>query len=88
MSPDDMIESAVVIFNVPREILLNGCRQQPAVDARHALAYALYQRGHSYSAIGRLLHRDHTTVMYAVARAERLAAADYDYALDLLALLD
>ena len=40
-------------------------KSQDVVNARWLVMHMLYQRGYSLSEIGRLLNRDHTTVMHA-----------------------
>lgn len=63
------------------ETFLQGCRfsladlqapdRRAAVSAaRHELMWRLRQAGWSYPKIGRLLHRDHSTVMYGVREHE------------------
>jgi chromosomal replication initiation ATPase DnaA len=77
-------------FGVERELLLGVTRQAEVTLARHA-AMALAQRCLAYSLprIGRLLHRDHTTVLHGVRRITRLAEEDAAFAarLDRLATL-
>ena len=47
-------------------------RQRPVVEARQALMWLLHHRaGLTYGAIGRLLSRDHTTVIHGVAAEDR-----------------
>lgn len=75
------IQAAATIFEVsPRAI--TGARGTPRVAlARHAAIAALYSRYEtSYSELGRLFGRDHTTVMYAVARAGILSQDDEEFA--------
>lgn len=57
-------------------------RQADIVAARHAVCWiARHLTRHSYPTIGaRLGGRDHTTVMHGVDHADRLRAADIDYA--------
>jgi hypothetical protein len=47
-------------------------RSRAVVDARQALMFALWDGGMSYSAIGRLLGRHHTTIMHGVSQAKAL----------------
>ena len=39
-------------------------RRKNSVDARHELMAKLYMQGMTYSKIGRLMHKDHSTVMH------------------------
>lgn len=47
-------------------------QQRPLVYARWAFMAAMYRRGASYERIGRLINRDHSTVIYGVRKAEKL----------------
>ncbi|WCT72077.1 hypothetical protein PQ455_10495 [Sphingomonas naphthae] len=54
-------------------------RRQPAI-VRSAVAWVVRKAlGYSYARIGRLLKRDHTTIVYMMASAEKRRAADPDY---------
>ena len=66
---------------MPRDLVLGVTRQADAVLARH-VAMALAQRCLAYSLprIGRLLARDHTTVLHGVRRIARMAADDAAFA--------
>lgn len=68
-------------FGVTLEDLLSERRQAPIAEARQA-AMALAQRCLSYSLpkIGRLLRRDHTTVLHGIRCMARRCAADPDFA--------
>jgi chromosomal replication initiation ATPase DnaA len=48
--------------------------------ARFAVYKAMRIRGWSFSQIGQLMNRDHTTVMHGVTRAEYYIEKDPDYA--------
>ena len=64
-------------------------RARRIAHARFAVAWALRQHDPdcSFATIGALLGgRDHTTILYAIERAEQLACADADYALRLAGL--
>jgi hypothetical protein len=60
---------AAELATTPAEVLTSS-RRAGVVRARFAVARALALRGLSYAAIARLLERDHTTIMDAIARAE------------------
>lgn len=68
-------------FEIPIRALLGRGRQKSIARARLALYAGLYRACEtSYPEIGRLLKRDHTTVLYGVREAEAAAVADPDYA--------
>ena len=52
-----------------------------AVPARHAAMYLCHQEGHTWSAIGRAMSRDHSTVLKGADKAKaRLDKMDVRYA--------
>lgn len=51
---------------IPVSAILGRVREPDVVAARHRLFSELYATGLSFSAIGRCLGFDHTTVLYAV----------------------
>lgn len=87
---DELISHAARIFQIDRAELLSGCRRREVAWARQALAYALYRSTDlSYERIGQLLAgREHSTIIYAVRVAELRAVTNYDYAVNLSALMD
>ncbi len=60
-----------------------------AVQARKAIAWAIRDRhpGLSWSDIGELLKRDHSTMMYSAAVFRRAVAAGAEWAVEMRALL-
>jgi chromosomal replication initiation ATPase DnaA len=76
-----VLEVVCADFGVERDLVLGVTRQAHAALARQ-VAMALAQRCLAYSLprIGRLLHRDHTTVLHGVRRINRLAEGDADFA--------
>ena len=69
--------------------LLDKRRDRDTADKRHVAAWLL-RRGHSmsYPALGRMLERDHTSVMHAVRRVEAERAMSPELAERLEELLD
>ena len=58
--------------------ILGHCRTKRVTDARHWVFYEAHKRGIPYAEIGRLMNRDHTTVIHGVAKEEqRRNAAGY-----------
>jgi chromosomal replication initiator protein len=77
----DAIQEAVCDrFGVSFLELLSPRRLGSLVDARHAAVWLARQAGYSLPAIGRAFDRDHTTVLHAVGRVDRLLASDPGYA--------
>jgi hypothetical protein len=76
------VASAVAAeFGVTLEDLLGERRHAPIAEARQ-VAMALGQRccGYSLPRIGRLLRRDHTTVLHGIRTVARRCAEDPDFA--------
>lgn len=55
--------------------ILGRSRVRPVVEARQLVCHVLYRHGMSYPQIGRLINRDHTTVLHAVRAVEARRAA-------------
>ena len=54
--------------------IFTRCRTRAAVHARIAIAKRLRERGYSTPQIGRMLNRDHTTIVYYLGGAKRTVA--------------
>ncbi|MDI3491995.1 MAG: Bacterial dnaA protein helix-turn-helix [Thauera sp.] len=76
----EIILACARAFNVPTSRLKGFARDGGAREARFALYSALHQRGHSYSSIGLMLDRHHSTVLHGVREANKLAAQCPDFA--------
>ena len=61
-----------LLTGVTEHALRGKGRSRAVVEARQALMFALWDGGMSYSAIGRLLDRHHSTIMYGVREAKVL----------------
>lgn len=48
------------------------CRARPLAYLRFAIMEQMRAKGMSLPTIGRLLHRDHTTILYGLRQAEKL----------------
>lgn len=72
----DIIAECANLFHINKSLIVSKKRLRTAVRARQALAMALSIRGHSTSAIGRWLDRDHTTIMYNLDVAKMLMERD------------
>jgi chromosomal replication initiation ATPase DnaA len=66
-----LVESVAHRCGVTVDGLLSRARTSELADARRELMASLWGSGCSYAQIGRLLGRDHTTVVYAVRKALR-----------------
>ncbi len=79
---DAIIDAAAEQYRVKRSCILSERQDAPVVEARHL---ALYRCRNellwSYPRIGRLFDRDHTTVMNACRKVERLSCGGQELAL-------
>ncbi len=63
-------------FGVWESALVGAGRTRRVVQARHLLMYLLHEQGLSTTQIGRIVRRDHTTVVYGIRRATCRLAQD------------
>lgn len=68
---DELFSRVLRLTGISRREILAPIRESRVVDARFVIMLALRKRGLSSSSIGRLMNRDHTTVISAM-RACRL----------------
>jgi hypothetical protein len=80
MIPDQLVDATAFMFNVNRKELMGNSRVSRIAEARQALAWALRQNNWSLESIGAFLHRDHTTIIYAIKVARRKAAQSARFA--------
>ena len=76
------------IFGVPVRVLMGKAQDKSTRLPRFAVYWvARNHLGYSYPQIGRIMDRDHSTVVHGVARAEALRATNDDFrrAIDRLA---
>lgn len=59
-----------ISMGVSPRVIMGQSRARPIARARQAIMRRLYQYGLSVSEIGRILGRDHTTVIHGIRRAE------------------
>ena len=82
-----ILERAANVFDLPLAAIPGRSRERRVVEARQAVCLALRRDHWTVVAIGELIGRDHTTVIYSVQAAERRAVESPEYALDLLELI-
>lgn len=87
MTAEQLVAATSFMFGVDRAELFGRNRTARATEARHALAWALRQANWSLESIGDFLHRDHTTIIYAVKVVERKAERSARFAERLAALI-
>ncbi|OXE37461.1 MAG: hypothetical protein CGW95_01550 [Phenylobacterium zucineum] len=79
-SVSDIVAAAGWIFCLTPAQIMSPSRHKRVVRARNAVFAALSRRGSSSGQIGRWMHRDHSTVLHGIRRADEWAAEDPVYA--------
>lgn len=74
------VERASLLSGVPVSVLRGPSRHRGICLVRWAAMVAMRGRGMSYPAIGRMLGRDHSTVMSGIRQAGKYATRNPDYA--------
>lgn len=74
----DIQSSIAAAYGLTRAELLSPDKARRLINPRHVAMYvARAATGHSYPLLARLFHRaDHTTILHAIWRVERLRAQD------------
>lgn len=65
ISCGQIIDAAAIKFNESRLALTGPSRDRRLTDVRRVIISACLQQGHSMSAIGRAINRDHTSILTA-----------------------
>ena len=68
--PHSTVEAVALHFGVSKDMILGTGRSSVLVDARVACVAILRRRGLSYPAIGRLMKRDHTTLIHLIGKLD------------------
>lgn len=86
-TPSDIVGAVSDYFSVGKRQLLGSSRSRPIALPRQILMYLLRtQLGLPLEEVGRLVGRDHTTVMHAVDKVTNLVSADVQIREDLLGI--
>lgn len=76
----ELVDKASELFDVHRRDILGPYRYNFLMPPRFALCKALRNRGMSYPHIGRVMGRDHSTVIHAIRRADYMIERDAEFA--------
>lgn len=76
MLTSDLVLAGSKMFNIHPDVIYGDNRTAFICRARFGLYMALYLRGASKSQIGRIMRRDHTTVIHGITRAEWIMERD------------
>lgn len=63
---------AAKVSGIPAGDIAGPCRKPYVCFTRYVVMAALRDRGLSLPAIGRIVHRDHSTILYGLRQAEKL----------------
>lgn len=77
--PIRVLELVGDTFGTSAPVLVSQDRHISIVKARFGAMWVLRQLGLSYPEIGRVLERDHTSVMHGVKKAMNLIVKDVEY---------
>lgn len=82
ITPEEIISATAIAYGVFSKDIPAWSRRRQVVAARQISCYLLHElAGLSYPRIGRLVDRDHTTVMHSCRRVEQRMAASTVYGL-------
>lgn len=76
----DILRYAARRTGVHERDILGNARFKFVVHARWAVMAGLHRRGWSYARIGKLMKKDHTTIMYGVHKVNELVQHDSKFA--------
>lgn len=87
---DDVVRTFTSYFNLKKEDILQHSRKKDGVgEIRDTIIYFLREYGDmSFPAIGRLLDRDHTTIMYSYTKIKNKINTDKDFETKFAILID
>jgi chromosomal replication initiator protein len=87
ISPDDLINKIAKYYSLGKRQLLGDSRALPVVRPRQILMYLLrMQVGLPFQEVGRIVGRDHSTVMNAVDKITNLLGSDVDTQEDIMGI--
>lgn len=89
MTPNALLLAVAVAFDLTVSTLQSSCRTRYVSHARQCAAWVLRQRfpDLTLQAIGDLLGKDHTTIIYALQAVEQRMVRDPDLAAQLRTLI-
>ena len=76
MLASDIVLAGSRMFNIHPDVIYGDDRTAFVCRARFGLYMALHLRGASKSQVGRIMRRDHSTVIHGLTRAERMMEKD------------
>ena len=71
-----IIKASADLFDLSAQELESQSRMSYLMPARFAIYKALHMRGWAYSRIGKLLGKDHSTIIYGISRADYMIERD------------
>lgn len=80
MHPAEVLVATAAAFGISVKELTSKARGRRIARARHAAVYVLRTKGESYPSIGRVLDRDHSTIVASFRAAQVTASHNSEYA--------
>lgn len=75
----DIIDVVAYLTNIKRRRILSSCRKQEVCDARVIIANFYKSKGYSLHQIGRILNRDHSTIVWQLQVYNNLYSNDKSF---------
>ena len=79
MITSDLVLAGSKMFRVHPDVLYADNRTAFVCRARFGLYLAFYLRGASKTQVGRIMRRDHSTIIHGLIRAERMMEKDESF---------
>ena len=75
----DIVRAGGQLFDVCPDEIMSVRKSRKTVRARYAIQKAMSLRGNSTTGIGRMMGRDHSTIVHALRRADMWSELDPVY---------
>lgn len=81
----DIIKAASLVFNISEKSIVSTARSEYHVNPRWAVMYIAHHiYGHSLTAIGRVMNKDHSTVHHALKRSHIKMKDDHAFSIKVM----
>ena len=80
--PAAIISNAAQVFDISKEKILGKCRQKQYVKSRIFISYFLRTNGFTLHEIGKVLNKDHSSIIHHITTFENEASCDEQYKKD------
>ena len=77
---DEAVNDVESLTGIHADLILGKRRFAPVAQARMLVYYLLVKRGHTWSDVGRVMERDHGSVIHGVRQIENWKSIDFKFA--------